>query len=47
MKIIWEFHHNGYVWFEWIDDGVKYLKRFTVDGFNKFMESQGELDFLN
>lgn len=47
MTILWEFHHNGYVWFEWISDGVTQMKRFSEEAFNKFMEDQGELDFLN
>lgn len=47
MKIIWEFHHNGYVWLEWIDNGITSMKRFSVEAFDKFMEKQGELDFLD
>lgn len=50
MKILWEFHtSNGYVWLEWITNGITKMKRFTEQGFKEFMAQQedDELDFLN
>ena len=47
MTILWEFHHNGYVWLEWIENGVKKMKKFSLEAFDKFMEDQNEWDFLN
>ena len=47
MKIIWEFHHNGNVWLEWIDNGIQHgPRRLSIEAFDKLIEDHN-LDFLN
>lgn len=39
MTVLWEFHHNSYVWLEWIAEGSKrtVLKKFSIEAFEAFM----------
>jgi hypothetical protein len=54
MHIIWEFHHNHFVWLEWRESGQTKttMKRFTEEAFEAFIRTNtpvidDDLDFLN